>query len=185
MADSSDDARDARWVERIRQGDTAGFDALVRAYYTSLFDFARSYTRSATAAEDLVQDVLLAVWERRAAWQPKGSARAYLFRAVRNRALNYVRDRAVRQSGDVEPDALPTEQHASPEGAFHYGELLRDYRAAVEELPERRRLVFRLSRLYGLTYQEIADVLDVSINTIRTQMSAALKHVRERLEEHL
>lgn len=183
-AASTDAALDALRIEQIRRGDEEAFAAMVRACYARLVDFALSYTRSAPAAEDLVQDVLAHVWEHRARWQPATTAQAYLFRAVRNRALNYRRDRKARFQDDVATAALPV-LSAGPDDDVQYRMLVVAYRAAVEELPERRRLVFRLSRLYGLTYAEIGAVLDVSVNTVRTQMAAALAHLRDQLGPHL
>ncbi len=157
---------------------------MTRAYYADLYDFAYAYVGSPETAADLVQDVLLNVWERRRRWQPRRSARAYLFGAVRNRALNHLRDRKKRAHVSISSvdNLLPSD--STPEDEARYRELLADYRAAVEELPERRRLVFRLSRLYGLTYAEIADALGISVNTVRSQMAAALDHLRARLGKH-
>lgn len=177
--------REVRWAERIRQGDEEAFAEMVRACYADLFDFACSYTRVPEAAEDLVQEVLLNVWERRHTWHPQGSPRAYLFGAVRNRALNVLRDRRTRRAEVLDARGAAAEGDEDPEQALRYRELVQDYRAAVAALPERRRLVFRLSRLYGLTYEEVAEVMGISLNTVRTQMTAALKHLRARLTDHL
>ena len=182
-ASPDDAASEDRWVERIRHGDEAAFAAMVRAYYPRLFDFALSYTRSAPVAEDLVQDVLAHVWEHRGTWQPATTAQAYLFRAVRNRALNARRDR--KPQDDLAAAGAARSADPDPDDDARYAALVAAYRAAVEELPERRRLVFRLSRLYGLTYAEIGAVMDVSVNTVRTQMAAALAHLRDRLGPHL
>jgi RNA polymerase sigma-70 factor (ECF subfamily) len=113
------------------------------------------------------------------------TARAYLFRAVRNRALNYLRDRKARRAAPLHAARDVPRQDADPGADLRYGELVAAYHAAVDALPERRRLAFRLSRLYGLTYEEIADVMDVSVNTVRTQMAAALAHLRDRLAPFL
>jgi len=174
---------DAHWVEGIRRGDPDAFAAQVRAYYTGLFDFACTYTRAPEAAEDLVQDVLLKVWEGRHDWQPRSTARAYLYGAVRNRALNYVRDRKRQGAAPLAPSAPPPEPPAgtAADADLAYRDLLSAYEAAVAELPDRRRLIFRLSRLYGLTYREIAETLDLSLDTVRSQIAAALRHLRERL----
>lgn len=167
-------------VHRIRNGDGAAFDQLVRIHYRDLFDFALTLVRIPAIAEDVIQDVLLNVWERRAGWQPIPSPRAYLFAAVRNRAYNALRDR--RKFAEPDPDEPSA--FASDELA-RYHDLVRDYRLAIGDLPDRRREVYRLSRLYGLTYDEIAAVLDISPNTVRSQMAAALKHLRRRLIEYL
>lgn len=177
--------QDALWIERIRQSDYDAFAAMTRAYYPSLFDYTYSLTRSTQAAEDLVQDVLLKIWVGRYAWTPAGSAKAYLFRAVRNRGLNYLRDQKPRQYEDLTVAETIAHPNASPGADLDYQALKQAYRVAVDELPERRRQVFQLSRLYGLTYDEIGAILNISINTVRTQMTAALKHVRDRLSGYL
>jgi RNA polymerase sigma-70 factor (ECF subfamily) len=167
------------WIERIREGDATAFSEMVTAYYSGLFDYAYGLTGSPQAAEDLIQDVLLAIWERRSAWRPSHSVKAYLFGAVRNRAHNFRRDKKPSAS---EID-LPDED--DPDATLRFHDLFADYRAAVAGMPERRRQVFRLSRLYGLTYEEIGEVLGISVNTVRSQISEALVYLRDRLSEHL
>lgn len=156
---------------------------MVREHYADLFDFALSILRQPASAEDILQDVLLNIWEGYAEWHPRVSERAYLFAAVRNRAHNALRDRRKFANSSSELRDLP--EGSSSDEQVHYGELIRDFRRALAELPERTREVYRLSRLYGLTYEEIAAVQGVSINTVRSQISSALKHLRFRLAEHL
>ena len=164
-------------MEKI--GSREAFTEVVKAYYPGLYDFALGYTRSPDAAKDILQDVLLALWEGRNTIEARQGIRAYLYGAVRNRALNYLRDR--RPPLEL-PDIPATE---ASDAGLELDELIRDYQKAIAELPERRREVFRLSRLYGLSYEEIADVMDISVNTVRTQMAAALQHMRIRLALHI
>lgn len=168
-------------IARIRSGDEAAFSELVRTHWASLFDFTYHYTRSVPATEDILQDVFLNIWEGRAGWDLNRSVRAYLYGAVKNRAYNYLRSK----KDTVEPEAARFEASDEADAELKMAELARDYRDAVSELPERRREVFRLSRLYGLSYEEIAQVLGISINTVRSQMSAALRHLRRKLADHL
>ena len=163
-------------MEKIRTREA--FTEVVKAYYAGLYDFALGYTRSPDAAKDLLQDVLLALWEGRATIAPGHGIRAYLYGAVRNRALNYLRDR--KPSLDP-PDIRSGE---APDAGLQLDDLIRDYQRTIAELPERRQEVFRLSRLYGLTYEEIAEVMGISVNTVRTHMAAALQHMRIRLAHH-
>ncbi len=85
---------DAELVARIRAGDEGGCEALYVAHHGPLWRFAYGYVRSAEIAEELVQEVFLALWRNRADWEVSGSVRAWLYGAVRNRALN-PGDRAV------------------------------------------------------------------------------------------
>src|SRR5687767_7989299 len=85
--------RDELLVSRIREGDDSAFEVLFREYHESLTRFAHSYVSDPEAAEGIVSDVFLAVWERRINWTPERGAAAYLFGAVRNRALTHERTR--------------------------------------------------------------------------------------------
>ena len=169
------------WPERLRAGDPDAFTELSAAWYGGLFDFAASITGDRFVAEDVVQDVLLNVWEMRRTLSPQTTLRAYLFRAVRNRALNERRRKAAFSDAQHELPGTGSDPHA----VVQYDHLLADYRRAIAELPERRQLVFRLCRLYGLSYDECASVLGISVNTVRTQMSDALRHIRLALADYL
>ena len=178
---STEDTRsDTWWMDGEGDEQTRSFTELVRRHYAGLVDFAYGYLKSGADAEDVVQDVLLRVWARRAQTLPASSVRAYLYRAVRNRALNALRN--ARQNVELPS----TYQGASvPSHDLQLRELARDFRAAMEELPPRQQEAYRLSRLYGLTYEEISEVMGTSVNTVRSQISAALKHFRTRLAGHL
>ena len=174
-------ALDNKLAARIRLGDANALGELAGYYFSQLADFAASTTGNRESASDLVQDVLLAIWERRASFTPHTSVKAYLYRAVRNRSINsVVRQRA--QAVPVEPD---TPGLADTEEQLRFSELVIAYRKAIAALPERRRIVFSLIRLHELSYAEAAAVLDVSENTIRTQMSEALTAIREALADFL
>ena len=174
-------ALDNKLAARIRLGDANALGELAEYYFNQLADFAASTTGNRESASDLVQDVLLAIWERRASFTPHTSVKAYLYRAVRNRSINsVVRQRA--QAVPVEPD---TPGLADTEEQLRFSELINAYRKAIAALPERRRIVFSLIRLHELSYAEAAAVLDVSENTIRTQMSEALTAIREALADFL
>lgn len=174
-----DSATDRQAAADIR--DVAAFEAVYRREYASLVSFAHRYVRDDAAAEDLVQEVFLALWLGRT--RPD-ALRPYLFRAVRNRSLNLLRSRRVsdRLAARMAADAAPA---VEPDTADADADRLRAaLHAAVEALPARRRLIFRLSRDHGLTYREIAASLGVSVKTVETQMGRALRALRERLERY-
>jgi RNA polymerase sigma-70 factor (ECF subfamily) len=160
----------------------AQFDALVRAHYAKLCGFAYRFVESEAIAEDLVQDVFAAMWERRAAWTPNDPA-AFLYRAVRNRAVSHHRRERVRLRWTA---SIPADV-AAPSVAEEYDlrECARAVATAIRALPERCRLVYHLSREDGLSYAEIAAALGVSIKTVETQMGRALRSLRRAAAPHL
>jgi RNA polymerase sigma-70 factor, ECF subfamily len=169
---------------RTSAHDDSAFEALFRAEYASLIRFAGRYVSDVAAAEDLVQDVFLTLWRDRSRLDGASSPRAYLFRAVRNRALNQLRDSRARRRID-EQLAVPGELSVAPDtGAADVARIRAALNDAVAALPARARLIFELSRYHGLTYREIAASLGISVKTVETQMGRALRVLRERLERY-
>lgn len=174
----------------VPEGATAPtFDALVRAHYGRLCNFAFRFVESRDVAEDVVQDVFTLLWRRREGFDVRDPL-PYLYQAVRNRAVSYrraqvVRDRwlqrATRTEGGRPSSAASSAASAGVEAAELAGAVVR----AVSELPERCRLIFTMSREQDLSYAEIARVLGISVKTVETQMGRALKALRSRLAGYL
>lgn len=162
----------------------ARFDALVRAHYGRLCNFAARVLGSTDVVEDIVQDMLLAIWQRRAEFTYDDPL-PYLYQAVRNRAVMHVRQRHVRDrwldSAEAE-EPLPSRDAAA---GVHCSDLSREIVSAVNALPDRCRLVFTMSREQDLSYAEIARALDISVKTVEAQMTRALKALRVRLADYL
>lgn len=156
-------------------------EALFRLYHGPLAGFAYRYVRSPEAAEELVQEVFLDLWERYDQGQRLESPKAYLFTAVRNAAASYLRHQDVVQRFEPETIEIFSRSQASPDAEVHSAELAAALERAITRLPERCRLVFTLSREQGLTYAEVAEVLDISIKTVETQMGRAYKALRKAL----
>jgi RNA polymerase sigma-19 factor, ECF subfamily len=167
-------------LERLRGGSQVAFETIFRTYYPRLVGTAESMLHDRAAAEEVAQEVMLELWRRRARLSVDTSLRAYLFRATRNRALNWIRhEQAARRAephGAPDPVAQPSAQNDLTQA-----EIDRAIREAMDELPPRCREVFELSRVHGLRYAEIAAALDISIKTVEAQMGKALRIVRERL----
>ena len=173
--------RDQKWAQAIQNGDHVAFEALFRAYADRLSAFASQYVKSPEVAEEIVQDLFLEIWQGRAHWRPTKNVRAYLYKTARNEALDYLKHEEVvaewkRQAGVDEMASPP-----SPREHLRQKELNRAIQDAIAELPERRRLIFVLSRRHDMTYREIAETLDISIKTVETQMSRAFKTLRKLL----
>ncbi len=176
---------EGQWVEEIRSGSPVAFEALFRSYSPRLCRFALRMIGSRMDAEDLVQEVFVKLWERRADWSPAGSVKAYLYRAVKNQAINYLkRQEILHGRNEVELDEVFSMQ-PGPEEELYRKEIETAVQEAIELLPPRCRLIFVLHRLDGLRYGEITRVLDISIKTVETQMGRALKTLRRLLVHHL
>jgi RNA polymerase sigma-70 factor (ECF subfamily) len=178
---------------RVRDGlaPAAAFDELFRALYEPLVRCAYRLTGSLPAAEDVVHEVFLAYWNRPADAAAAVSPRSYLYRAVRNRALNALRsDRTARTvplthaEAELLVDGGRADGH-SDRDADGADALTAALARAVGILPERTRLVFTLSREHGMTYPEIGDALGISVLTVETQISRALVTLRQTLGPHL
>lgn len=180
----SDTKRDKQWANRIQCGDRTAFKKLFRTYAEPLGGFVKQYTDSPEIAEELVQDLFLKIWEDRAQWSPTVSVKSYLYTAARNLAIDYLKhERVVDQwREESHQDGLSTSQ--PPDKRLDHKQLRQAVRKAVDQLPKRRRHVFKLSRQHGLTYREIATVLDISIHTVESHMQRAFRSLRERLAPH-
>jgi RNA polymerase sigma-70 factor, ECF subfamily len=178
-----DSRSDGGVVARVRSGDQRALEEIFREHYAALCGFARRYVGDDGTAEELVQDMFLALWAKRDKWEVTSSVRSYLFRAVRNRALNrrkresIERDWAQQEAGAIEP--FPAVADGIDESETEH--TLRAVDAAIESLPERCRLVMRLRWRDQLSYAEIAEVMGISVKGVENQLGRGLKVLRDRL----
>jgi RNA polymerase sigma-70 factor (ECF subfamily) len=172
----------ASLVTRIRAGDATAFEALFEAFHAPLCAFAYRYVGSSDVAEEIVQEVFLFIWEQRETGNVRDSAKNYLFTSVRNAAVNLLRHERVVHRHEAETVAFSARSVPSADRALTAAELTAAVRRAVERLPERCRLIFTLHREQGLTYTEIASVLELSPKTVEVQMGRALKALRKAFE---
>jgi RNA polymerase sigma-70 factor (ECF subfamily) len=171
-------------LARIREGDEHAFDTIFREHYGPLVRSAEAMLRRRDVAEEIVQDVLLALWQRRDSLVVADSLRAYLFRATRNRALNHLRHVAIERKAEPELSVIEAPDAVAP-SAMIDDEMDAALRSAIGALPPRCREVFELSRVSGLRYAEIAVALGISVKTVEAQMGKALRVLRVELAEWL
>lgn len=171
-------------IRRIRTGDALAFEQLFKLFYSDLCRYALSLVQDAAQAEELVQDMFVALWSGRAKLEIHTGIRPYLYRAVHNRALKYLDHLKVREQHRKTVEYQP--MRAVPADAqTQLNELKLRYRQALADLPEECRKIFVLSREHEFSYREIADYLGISIKTVENQMGKALRVLRNRLGEYL
>lgn len=168
----------------ISRGDENAFELLFRQYYRPLCGYAAGLLSDRDAAEEVVQQLFCRLWEKRESFQLTGSLRSYLFRAVHNAVMNEIKHEKVKQA-HLQHQQHEQPQQEQPATALRVKELEERIQAAIRQLPEQCRLVFRLSRFEGLSYREIAEVLGISVKTVENQMGKALKTMRIRLADYL
>ncbi|MCG8320366.1 MAG: RNA polymerase sigma-70 factor [Cytophagales bacterium] len=164
-------------LRNIKNGDTGSFNELYDLYSIRLLNFALMYLDSKVEAEEVVQDVFCKIWQNRHKLDEKFSLNGYIFRVTKNLVLNKLRKRINEPSGYV-PIGSCSIHHNKTENDILFYEMERLLEDAIEALPPRRQLIFKLSREKGLSNQEIADHLDISVNTVEGQIRKAIKYLR-------
>lgn len=177
--------KEDEWIKKIKKGDQKAFEELYRYYYPRLGQFVFRYVHSKYLAEDLVHNVFYNVWENRSKLEARGTLKSYLFTAARNQALNYLEKREVRKFEEPEAVVQLESLESGPSQEMSAKELEQAVIKAVKEIPDKRRNIFLMHREDELTYREIAEMLDISVKTVETQMSRSLKFLRYKLSEFL
>lgn len=180
------EARDGKLIRRIAAGDSSALDELLRAHAAGLFNAALRVVGSEDLAQDAVQDTFIKLWNARTTINIRASVAAYLYRAVRNRAIN-IRDHETAQrsleSRLMEQQAGEREHLSGAED--NDPELMNAIEGALLELSPGLREVFLLRADQGLSYAEIAESLEITDKSVRMQMYRATKALAERLKRWL
>lgn len=171
---------DQKIVSAIREGNTAAFQQVFDTCYDGLCHYAFTILKNSDEAEDIVQTMFMKLWEKRESLDIQHTVKSYLYRAVYNQCMNHLEHRAVRN------------KYANQEGAWLDGtqgpevfvdELYDRIKKVVEVLPPQCRTIFIMSRYEELRYSEIAEKLNISVNTIQNQVCKALRILREELKD--
>lgn len=163
------------------------FERCYTAYYPMLCMIAYEYTRDRVLAEEMVGETFVVLWERRESLQITTSVRNYLIRCVQNTCLQYLRRRQlqIRHIADTsEWEHIPWSDDY-PLGRLFEKELAERITAAIDRLPPKCREIFLLSRDEAMSYETIADTLQISLNTVKTQLKTALSRIRTALADYL
>lgn len=174
---------DSEIVSSIRNGDEVLFEKLFRAYYHPLGAFARTYVYIDDQAEEIVCEVFTTLWARRERFHTTGTVQSYLYAAVRNRALNYKRDRSRADARIENLIALETSPgHSSTPESVETQLVHEDARRAVVQswsrLNQQQREVLTLRYFRSMGFDEIASILGVSRQAAEKQVSRAIQALR-------
>jgi len=184
MYDSEDLA-----FELLRNSDSKAFEWLFKKHYRPLCLFANRYSNDLQVAEEIVSETFTMLWDRRDTIFVTASFKSYMFKAVQNRCLNYLRHKKIESAyvnylvrNNLLDDQTFQERQVD---SYYNKELAVEIQKAIDNLPERCREIFKMSRFESLTYREIAVKLSISPKTVENQMAIALDKLRQSLRHFL
>ena len=173
--------------KKISDRDRKEFDRLFTKYFVKLATYAYKYVKNVAVAQDLAQSVFLKVWELNGNWNPKGTIRAYLYVAVKNKCLNHIKhNKVVDKRQEEKKSEEPKYQSGIELEDEKRVKVLEDHiQRAIKKMPDKRREIFELSRDEGLTYKEIAQIKGITKKTVENHIGRALKLLKDELKEWL
>jgi len=175
---------DTAGLSPVGAGSTALFEQLFKAHFKDLHGYACSIVKDDATAEEMVQNVFYKLWEKKDRVNIEQSVSGYLYRAVYNECMNYLKHNKVKRNYQVHVNSTSSEAFDGEE-QVELRELQQKIQTALSELPEQCRTIFHLSRNEELKYSNIADKLGISMKTVEYQMGKALKLLRSKLADFL
>ena len=169
----------------IQKDDRVAFYHIYERYCKRLYGFVFKYIKQKEDAEEIVQELFYVLWKDRDKLQILHSVKSYLYGAIRNQSLQYCEHVNVRERyKEHQLNAEEQVPDSTPEEMLEYKELEEVINRTLKKLPQRRQAIFRMHRLEGLKYKEIADTLSLSVKTIEAEMTKTYQELRREIEKY-
>lgn len=170
---------------RMAEGDKTAFRFFFEKYYADLCNLINFYVRDAVISEEIAEDIFIGFWEKREDIKISTSVKAYLFKACKNKSLNYLRNEKRKLNiHEKLAKVAETSFEALPENVMDARQLRKLIDKSVSSLPPKCREIFILAKEKDLSYKEIAAQLGISVKTVENQMGKALKLLRDLLRPY-
>jgi RNA polymerase sigma-70 factor (ECF subfamily) len=176
-------ADDGDLITRFMDGDLSGFEGLVRKYQDRIYNLCRYMIQDTHDAQDAAQDVFLKAYESLKAFKPNASLYTWLYRIAVNTCLDYKKKSRPEQGEDESLIDELASAEPSPEQRYHSKELGQAIRMGLQKLPENLRAAIVLKEIEELSYDEIAEVLHISLGTVKSRISRAREELRQLLQK--
>lgn len=173
---------DQKEIDALQQriallADQQAYKRLYSFFSPMLIRFACSLVKSPEAAEEMVADIFIGLWQQKSKLLQIGNLKVYLYAATRNQCLNYLKKRRLREDPLDTADVQLMKFDIDPEQLMITAEMMKGIEQAVECLPPRCKLIFQLIREQGFRNKDVAQILNISVNTIDAQLAIAIKKI--------
>ena len=169
-------------VSSLKCDDNLAMEQIFSVYWEEVFDAAFKKVCDDDVAQDITQEIFISLWENRKTLELTGNLSGYLHGAVKYKVINYFRSNTIKEGHRAEFAILMNQQHvnAADENLI-LQDLSKEVETALQSLPERMRLIISMSRKQDKSIKEIAAELNISVQTVKNQITAAMKLLRENL----
>lgn len=168
-------------VKQLKEGNIQAFNQLFEAYSSRLYGFGLKYLKSEFEAEELVQDVFLKIWRNHDKLKEKENFHSYLFTIAFNQIKDYFKDKGFYLDMEAQLEIAPVDN--STESSIFYRSVLERIYSLLNNLPEKKQTIFRLSRFEGKSAKEISAIVGVASKTVDNQISEVITYLRENLKD--
>ncbi|MGV8093883.1 MAG: RNA polymerase sigma-70 factor [Mangrovibacterium sp.] len=175
---------DMALFERISEGDMKAYRALFSRYFPDLCNFLLLYLHSKEICEEVALDIFAYIWEKKESIEIRTSVKNFLFGAAKNKAIDYFRKEQQRLFSSLSSTEFLIPEGKSSELILENKELQEIIQKAIDDLPEKSRLIYQMAWEEDLSYKEIASRLNLSVKTVENHIGIALKKLRESLHPY-
>ncbi|QEL01426.1 RNA polymerase sigma-70 factor [Olivibacter sp. LS-1] len=173
---------DMQLLVGIRNRNSTAFDELFHKYYKLLCGYAYLYLKEEEESKDIVQNLFIELWEKKRFDKLNGDVKSYLYRAVRNRCLNYLRNTETRARKQSDYEKLSEDNYQMQDKEM-FEQIYKKLEANLNDLPRQRKEAISLVYLHDKKYQDVAETMGISINSLKTHLKIGLKNLREKLKK--
>ena len=167
-------------IENLKSGDPATFEGVYNQYWEEIYLSVLKRVQDEDVAKEITQELFIYLWEKRETLRINGSLQAYLHGAVKYRVINYFKAAITRDRYHNDMQSLLGEQTINETESFYAVNAIKSTLDSIlKKMPERMRLIFSMSRFEQKSITEIADELNLSGQTVKNQLTSALKIIRE------
>jgi RNA polymerase sigma-70 factor, ECF subfamily len=164
----------------VQQNNAKALETLIERYSVVICEFVHRIVKSPETAEELASDTFVKLWLNRHQINLQLSLKAYLYTIAKNLALDFLQKKRIQTSPEENAYFTISDVNDEADKMLHYQEFEGHIERLLQEMPPQRQLIFRMNRLEGLKYKEIAEVLSISVHTVQNQMVEATKFMAQK-----